>query len=242
MAYWSAVDILKQLSGELGLPQQTTVVNANNVQGTQLLSLLNSAGNELLTYYPWEQFKKEWVWDTVQDQGDYPLPADWKYFVDQTQWDRTNHWPLLGPKSPQEWAYLKGGIVASFPRMRFRVKNNMFCLFPTPSVVNGTFTPFNMAMEYVRNTWVERSGGTLADMVQQDGDIVQYDPWLIIKFVKYKFYELKNFDTKGVQADFVRVFDSLTGKDVGAPVLSLTPRPTPAFIGPWSIPDGNWNV
>lgn len=241
-AYWSAVQILKQVSGELGLPQQTTVVDANNVQGSQLLSLLNSAGNELMLYYPWEQFKQEWVWPTVQDQDEYPLPQDWRYFVDQTQWDRTNHWPLLGPKSPQEWAWLKGGIVASFPRMRFRVKNNKFCLFPKPALVNGIFTPFTMAMEYVRSTWVQPASGPATDMVMLDGDTVQYDPWLLIKFVKFKFYELKNFDTKAVQADFVRVFDSLTGKDVGAEILSLAPRPSPAFIGPWSIPDGNWNV
>jgi hypothetical protein len=240
MQYWTAVDLLKQLCGELGLPIQTTVVGADNVQGNQLLAALNAAGNELLMYYPWEQFVQELVFATQENVGEYALPDDWKYFTDQTQWDRTNHWPLMGPKSPQEWAWLKGGLIAAFPRTRYRVQNNKFCIWPIPS---SPFTPFTFAMEYIRGTWVQPAGGgNKTAMVTLDGDSVLYDPWLMIKFTKLKFYQLKQFDTTAVQADFLRVFESLKGKDVGAPTLSLTPRPTPQFIGPWSIPDGNWNV
>lgn len=239
MQYWSAVDILKQVSGELGLPVQTTVVSTDNVQGSQLLAALNSAGNELLMYYPWEQFVTEWVFDTVEDQGAYPLPSDWKYFTDQTQWDRTNHWPLMGPKSPQEWAWLKGGLIASFPRIRFRVSNNNLMLWPVPA---SPFTPYTLAMEYIRGTWVQPATGDPTAMVTLDGDTILYDPWLMIKFTKLKFYQLKQFDTKAVEADFLRVYEALKGKDSGAPVLGLAPRPTPQFIGQWSIPDGNWNV
>lgn len=237
MQFWPAVDILKQLSGELGLPVQTTVVNVDNVQGSQLLSLLNSAGNELVTYYPWAQFRKQWEFSLVANQESYDLPSDWAYFIDQTQWDRTNHWPLLGPKSAAEWAWLKGGIVAAFPRMRFRVMNGKMFFFPTPE----SDSEYNLAMEYVSGNWV-LSGGTPRAMITQDGDIPQYDPWLLIKYTKLKFYELKGFEVANVKAEFMRVFESLTGKDTGAEVISLTPMKTPVFIGPWSIPDGSWNT
>lgn len=239
MTYWTAVDILKQLSGELGLPVQTTVVNSDNPQGSQLLAALNSAGNELQLYYPWTQFAKEWVFPTVVDVGAYPLPDDWRYFTDQTQWDRTNHWPLMGPKSPQEWAWLKGGIVASFPRTRYRVMGQNFMIWPIPAT---PFAPFTFAMEYIRSTWVQPAAGNLKSMVTSDSDICLYDPWLLIKFVRLKFYQLKGFDTKAAEADFMRVYESLTGKDRGAPVLSLVPQSTPIFIGPQSVPDGSWNV
>jgi len=235
--YWTAVAILKQLAGELGLPAQSTVVDLQP-QNVQLLAALNSAGNELLTYYPWSQFATEWAFSAVSGQGSYEVPQDWKYFTDQTQWDRTNHWPLLGPKSPQEWAWLKGGIVASFPRMRYRVTGRNLSLWPVPDSANA----YNMAMEYIRSTWVEAANGDLKEMVDQDGDKCLYDPWLLIKFTKLKFYELKGFDTAAAKADFVRVYDSLTGKDTGAQVLSLTPISTPVFIGPQSVPDGSWNT
>jgi len=236
-AYWSAADILKQTASELGLT--FTSISDTTVISKQLLAALNSAGNEMLLYYPYEQFATEWPFTTQAGVGAYDLPSDWKYFRDNTQWDRTNHWPMLGPKSPQEWAWLKGGLIASFPRTRYRVINNQFNIWPVPPTVN--FTPFNMAMEYIRSTWVLQ-GVSPKEMVTQDGDICQYDPWLLIKYIKLKFYQLKNFDTTSVEKDFMRMFDTLFGKDVGAPVLSMTPVITPVFIGPQSIPDGNWNT
>jgi len=235
--YWTAIDLLKQVAGELGLPRPTTVVGLEDVQSIQLLSLLNSSGNELQLYYPWEQFNKEWAFPTVAGQDAYSLPADWNYFKDQTQWDRTNHWPLLGPKSAQEWAWLKGSLVAALPRQRFRVSGDKFLIWPAPGTPS-----YNFAMEYISKNWVVTSPNTPTDMVTLDADIVLYNPWLMIKYTKMKFYELKGFQTNAVQSDFLRVFNSLTGKDTGAPILSLSPRHTSEYLGPWSVPDGSWNV
>lgn len=236
MNYWSALDILKQVAGELGLPQPATIVSTD-VQGIQLLAFLQSAGNELMTYYPWEQFVKEWEFSTVDGQESYDLPADWRYFVDQTQWDKTNHWPLLGPKSPQEWAWLKGGLLAAAPRMRYRVYQYKFWLWPVPGA--GVF---DMRMEYIISNWVLKADTTLASLVSADDDRVMYDPWMVIKYIKLKFFELKGFDTAAMQSDFMRVFQALTGKDRGAPKLSLAPRYPTMYIGPWSIPDGSWDT
>lgn len=235
--YWAALDILKQVAGELGLPRPNTIVGIEDIQSVQLLSLLNSSGNELMIYYPWEQFAKEWVFTTIPGQSDYDLPSDWNYFRDQTQWDRTDHWPLLGPKSAQEWAWLKGSLVAALPRQRFRVSGDKFKLHPTPGSPGVT-----MAMEYITKAWVRTTGAALVDMITLDADVVLFNPWMVIKYVKYKFYDLKGFPTTGVQADFLRVFNSVTGKDVGAKILSLAPRPTSEYIGPWSVPDGSWPI
>jgi len=237
--YWTALNILKQTAGELGLPQITSIATATDVQSTQLVALLNSAGNDLLLYYPWQQFAKQWEFNTaaVDSEGAIDLPAGWSYFRDQTQWDRTDHWPLLGPKSPQEWAWLKGSLVAALPRQRFRVMDNKFYLWPIPA------SPYvDMAMEYVSENWVEKGDGTFSSLVLVDGDIVMYNPWLMVKFLKLKFYELKGFPTAGVSGDFLRTFNSLTGKDVGGAILSLSPRYTSQYLGPWSVPDGSWNV
>lgn len=241
VAYWTALEVLKQVAGELGLPRPNSITGIEDIQSVQLLSLLNSAGNELQLYYPWAQFCKEWAFDTVIDQADYPLPDDWNYFIDQTQWDRTDHWPLLGPKSPQEWAWLKGSLVASLPRLRFRVANNLFKLYPTPQA-GSVPSPLKLAMEYVQKNWVIGASAVPQNMIIADGDILLYNQWLLIKFVKFKFYELKGFNTAGVKEDFMRVYLSLTGKDTGAPILSLSPQRTLQYIGPNSVPDGSWQV
>ena len=243
--YWTSLAVLNQVAAELGLPQVVTVLNPESVQSTQLLGMLNSSGNELVTYYPWEQLKREWTFNTQDGVGEYALPDDWCYNIDQTQWDRTNHWPLIGPKSPQEWAWLKGGLLAAAPRIRFRIQNNMMKLWPVPGV-DPANSQHTISQEYVSRSWVigTNAQGTPieTDMITGDTDLLQFDPWLLIKYVKYKFFELKGFDTSGVQSDFMRIFNSLTGKDVGAPVLNLAPRPLSQYLGPWSVPDGSWNV
>jgi hypothetical protein len=241
--YWTAQSVIKQIVGELGLPAPADITTASDVQSVQLLSLLNSAGNELMLYYPWEQFVKEWVFDTEFDKGDYDLPEDYKYFTDQTQWDRTDHWPLLGPKSAQEWSWLKGALVAALPRLRFRVADNQFKIWPIPKA-SGSPATYNLAMEYISRFWVNNAASTppFTDMITQNSDVLMYDPWLLIKFVKFKFYELKGFATTGVNADFMRIFNNLTGKDTGAKILSLSPKVTSQYIGPWSVPDGSWNI
>lgn len=240
MDYWTPLQILRQAAGELGLTQPSAVVSATDVQSTQLLSLLQAAGNELYEYYPWEQLANPFNITLVALQEDYALPTDYAYFRDQTQWDATNHWPLLGPKSAQEWAWLKNSFVASLPRMRYRVQGNLFKVFPIPAA--GVANSFNM--EYISNWWVAVTGATVGSksMVTFDTDLVRYNPWLMIKFIKFKFYELKGFNSNGVKADFMRTFDSLTGKDTGAEKLNLAPGFQSPYVGPWSIPDGSWQV
>lgn len=233
--YWTALQVLTQAAGELGLPRPSTITGLSDVQSVQLLSLLNAAGNELNTYYPWEQFVKELSFATAPGDGAYALPSDLLYFTDQTQWDRTNHWPLLGPKSPQEWAWLKGGLVAALPRMRYRIAGDEILVWPVPTSV------VTLAMEYLSKNWVV-SASVPTDLIVLDADILQYNPWLLVKFVKLKFCELKGLPTKGPQADFLRIFNSLTGKDTGAKILSLAPQVTSPFLGLGSVPDGSWNV
>jgi len=239
--YWTALKVLNQVAGELGLPQQTTVVGLSDLQSVQLLSLLNSGGNELMLYYPWEQFAKEWLFTTTVNQANYDLPADYNYFVDQTQWDRTDHWPLLGPKSAQEWAWLKNALVAQLPRLRYRVAGNQLMLYPTPQATNSP-SSYQLSFEYIVKNWVQKADTSLTDMIVADGDLLKYNPWLLVKFVKFKYYELKGFATAGVNGDFMRVFNSLTGKDTGASILSLSPKAGSQYLGPWSVPDGSWNV
>lgn len=232
---WTALRIVAQAAGEMALPVPTTLVGNVTAQTAQLTALLNSAGAELVGYYPWQELSAPFSVATIPTVDSYALPDDYGYFVDQTQWDATNHWPLLGPKSAQEWAWLKNSFVASLPRMRFRVLGNQLKFYPTPQAV------YNFYMEYVSRNWLT-SVGIPTDMVVADADEILFNPWLMIKFLKLKFYQLKGFSTDGVGVDFKNTFDSITAKDTGAEKLSLAPQVQTPYIGPWSIPDGSWQV
>jgi len=241
MSYWTPLAIVNQAAGELGLNPVASSVDAADTQAVLFLALLQTSGNELLQYYPWEQFAKPFTITLVAAQEEYALPTDLAYFRDQTQWDSTNHWPLLGPKSAQEWAWLKNSFVATLPRMRYRIQGDKFKVFPIPPV--GTTQSFYM--EYISNWWIANVATPTVpakSLITLDSDVVLYDPWLIIKYIKLKFYELKGFNTSGVRADFTRIFEALTGKDTGAEKLSLAPQFQTPYVGAWSIPDGSWST
>lgn len=247
----SVLAIIQQAALEMGLPKPLEAVTSQDQTVQQLVALLNSAGTEMVIGYPWEQLTKEYIITTVEGQSEYPLPSDWSYFLDQTQWDRTNHWPLLGPKTAQEWQWLKGGLLSSGPRLRYRVLGGKFQLFPTPSATNtppsdntGVFAPWTLAMEYVASAWLADASvaNTFYSMANSDTDVPLIDPWILVKFLKMKYWEAKGLDTRAYTKDFLQTWENRIGKNKGAPVLTLAPRQRTMLIGINNIPDGSWNV
>jgi len=234
----TVLEIIQQTSRELGIPKPTAAFSAIDISTQQLVALLNAAGSELILYYNWEALTSEWDVPIVIDTDNYALPSDFSHLIDQTQWDRTNRWPLLGPKSAQEWQWLKGGLLSSGPRIRYRLRGERFWLHPAPS------TELDIRLEYIRNTWIETGNGSglFVSLITNDGNIPVLDFWLLVKYLKYKFWSAKGFDTTSYRDDFLLVFDALSGKDKGAPILSLSPRSAPLLVGLHSIPDGSWNT
>jgi hypothetical protein len=245
--------VVTQAMREMGLPAPAAVVTSPDATVQQMVALLNRAGNDLTIGFPWEQLIREWILETQDGVPAYDMPADWNYFLDQTQWDRTNHWPLLGPKTAQEWQWLKGGLLSSGPRLRYRVVSGKFELWPVPSPTNtpignsasdGVFVPWTLAMEYVSDTWLKDSEveNTYYAECKSDNDIVLLDPWVLTAYLKLKYWEAKGLDTGAYQSDFLQTWNNRIGKNKGAPMLTLAPRARTMLIGINNIPDGSWNV
>lgn len=245
MATRSVLWCIQQSMIEMGLNKPAQAVASQDVTVQQMVALLNRAGTDMVIGYPWEQLTKEYIFDTSTSTPSadgltlsMALPSDWSYFLDQTQWDRTNHWPLLGPKTAQEWQWLKGGLLSSGPRIRYRVVGGNLELFP------GASTTSQIAMEYVSNGWLQDAGtaNTHYDEIENDTDIVLFDPWVITAYLKLKYWEAKGLDTTAYSQDFVNVWQARIGQNKGAPVLTLAPRARTMLIGVNNIPDGSWNV
>lgn len=243
----SVLWVIQQAMIEMGLNKPVEAVTSKDVTVQQMVALLNRAGSDMVIGFPWQQLTKEYVFHTVVGTTVYPLPSDWSYFLDQTEWDRTNHWPLLGPKTAQEWQWLKGGLLSSGPRIRYRVVNNKFEIFPKDPNNSGSNTgtgTSELAMEYVSANWLTDSvlANTTYSMITNDTDIVMFDPWVISAYLKLKYWEAKGLDTTAYAKDFVNVWEARIGKNKGGPVLTLAPRARSMLIGVNNIPDGSWDV
>jgi hypothetical protein len=168
-------------------------------------------------------------------QVEYPLPSDWSKPLNDTGWDRTNRWPLLGPKTPQEWQSFKSGIVYAGPRERFRILNNSLAINPPPP------NALTFALEYISSGWVvDYNGGTNKTRYTNDADTTIFRDSLLITGLKSMWKAAKGLDASFDLAEFRSILESDKAQDRGASTLSLSPNIGSVLMTTDQIPDGNW--
>lgn len=170
----------------------------------------------------------------------YAAPTDFDHYVNRTWWDRTNRWELIGPDSPQRAEWQLSGIIPTGPRRHFRnigPTQNNYRIWPPPATLD---TPIQLAFEYISKNWVVTAGNTYQSSMTADTDQSVLDDQAIILGVKWRFFQIKQFDYRPMQMEYNDYVERLIARDGGAKTLSLSPRPYPLLIGPGNVPDGNW--
>jgi hypothetical protein len=166
----------------------------------------------------------------------YAFPADYQRIVDRTQWDKSKHWEMLGPESPQQWQWLKSGYIATGPRIRWRILGNTFQIWP------GVSTSEYLGFEYVSKYWVTDAGGTSKGSFTADTDTCAFDDRLMVAGLKLKYFGVKGFETQLLQDEYDAILSSVKGEEQGAPMLSMAPRLSNVLLGPENIPDSNYGM
>lgn len=164
-------------------------------------------------------------------QTKYAFPADYQRIVDRTQWDKSKHWEMLGPESPQQWQWLKSGYIATGPRIRWRILGNTFQIWP------GVSTSEYLGFEYVSKYWVADSNGVTKGSFTADTDTCVFDDRLMVVGLKLKYFGIKGFETQLLQDEYDDILSSIKGEEQGAPMLSMAPRLSSILLGPENIPD-----
>jgi len=232
----TALWIIQQACGELGLPTPTAVTGTTEETNIQMLALLNSAGYDLASNYAWEELLRTQLLPINATDVLYALPPDYNYYLDSTGWDRTNRWPLLGPVTAQEWQALVAAKVQAVSRTYYRLNQKKLEFWPQP------VQDRDIALEYSSLYWVEdgNAPGTYKANITQDADIPVLNEWLLVKLLKLKTWAAKGFDTTTLAAEFQNMFLSLSAKSKGSRTLSLAPKTGTVFIGVQNVPEGNW--
>lgn len=167
-------------------------------------------------------------------QVEYPLPSDWKKQIPQTEWDRTNRWPLLGPRSPQEWQSYKSGIVYAGPRERFRIFQDTIAINPNPP--DG----LTFAFEYISNGWVNSNTGVAQSSYLADTDTAVYEDSLLITGLKALWKQAKGLDGTFDLAEFRTILEANKAQNRSAPKLSLSPMYGTVLISEYNVRDGSF--
>jgi len=300
---YTLLQLVDQMSAELGLTQPPSVIGSSNNQTIQILALANRLGKDLVRDYEWQRLVQAYIWQTqnaVSTTGnitanskvitnipstaalqvgnvvtgtgqtpyaeiltidsstqvtlnapvststasvsmtfakqDYDLPDGYDRMISDTNWDRTDHWRNLGPKSSQDWQFLQGGIISIGPRERYRIYNNKFRIFQALTTV------YNFSFEYVSNYWVcaasSDQGSKSAYTLDTDTSIFPDD--LMLAGLKFYFLKAKKLDYAIELGEFMRALSYCKAQDQPVSAMSLAPVGMNQLVGPWSVQDGNW--
>lgn len=170
----------------------------------------------------------------------YAEPSDFDHFIDQTWWDRTNRWQLLGPLSPQIDQWHLSGIVAFGPRRFFREVGpytNMYRIWPPPAEITN---PLQLVFEYqtINRIRVSGSNTSFAFLWANDDDVPLLDDRLIIAGIKWRFWEQKGFNWLSKRKEYDDMVDRAIARDGGSSKLSLSAQPRSTLISPFNVQDG----
>lgn len=242
--YETAADIINAAASEVGLTAIGDPYASSDPAFIQLRNILSSAGQEMLTLYEWNKLvKTHTITTTALDTGEYDLPDDFAYIIDQTGWTPTNGGaglPLGGPLSAQDWTYLVNtNLASSTVYVSFRQADGQFWVLPQPPP-DGIIINF----EYITRWWVAEPTTVVpakAAPVAAD-DVVLYEPILIKKFLKLRFLEAKGFDTTAAVGQFLTMFQSWTGRDMSAPILNTARMRVFPYLGWRNIPETNYGL
>jgi hypothetical protein len=161
----------------------------------------------------------------------YPLPPDYETITDNTHWDKTKHWQMLGPVDAQQWQWLKSGYISTGPRVRWRILGNTFQIWP----------PYNtqeyLGFEYRSKGWARSATNQVKNSFTADTDTTVLDDAVIVLLTKLKYFQIKSFDTTALQQDYMRYLNVAKANDKGSATLSFAPQPSAVLIGWANIPD-----
>ena len=167
----------------------------------------------------------------VLAQTAYDLPADFERITNRTQWDKTKHWEALGPEDAQQWQWLKSGYISTGPRIRWRILDNQFQVWPPMN------TQEYIGWEYKSKGFVRSATNQVKNSFTQDSDTTVLDNRIIVLGTKLKYWAIKGFDTTALIQEYQRYLSVAKAQDKGAPNLSFAPYPSKVLIGYANIPD-----
>jgi hypothetical protein len=173
-------------------------------------------------------------------QDTYPEPEDFDHFINDTWWDRTNRWQLLGPTSPQEDQWHLSGVVATGPRRYFRQigpYTNNYRLWPPPAEITD---PLQLVFEYQSQNRIKLAGSStnFGSYWTNDTDVPLLDYRAIVMGIKWRFWEQKGLNWTAKRTDYTNYVEKLKARDKGAKRLSFVPHSPSYLISAFNVQDG----
>lgn len=217
------LELVNAVAQSVGHPVTEDVAGSQDEAIRRLHFYSNMAGNELTYMHNWDFLSKSGVVSVFADSADqrekaFDLPADYKCMTDDTQWNRSTQLPAVGPINAQDWQWLVVRDAMITTRFMWRIRQGRLWIKSPP------VDPQDLTFEYLSKNWAV-NGDTefAAESMVNNNDYHIFPPYLMILFVRFKWFSNEGYDATASQQDFNKAFQWFSGTDKGASSLSLVP-------------------
>src|SRR3990167_30827 len=227
---------LSALSSTTGLTTNPTyfmVTGTGVLQDTFLVSVDAGAGTAVMNQ---EADTSGTTVSLTFSQVLFAPATDFDRQVDRTQWDKSKHWEMLGPSTPQQREWLRSGFISTGPRIRYWYMGGFFQIWPPLGATES------LAYEYRSKNWILATGGTAPtkQLFTADTDTTIYPDPLMRALIKLKYLEAKGMDTTAAKRYYDDQIGLAKAHDSGSLTLSMAPRLSSVLLTQDNIPDSGY--
>lgn len=151
-----------------------TIIGNNDDVAKQIFQAIKTSITDLARNYQWQELQKEYTFSSVIGQAGYDLPSDFDRMVDNTFWNASQNWAMIGGLTPESWRVLKNSLLTQAETVEyFRIRGNQIIIHRTPSVVES------YVYEYITKNIVKSASNVAQSEFLADTDNTVIDEYLI---------------------------------------------------------------
>lgn len=235
------LQIVQDAVDEIGAITRPSIVVASTDQNVKrLLVLSNREGRNLARSVNWTMLQRLHTFTTTASTEEYSLPSDYSRLIPDSEWDRTNYRPIMGPLSAEQWQTIKSGLIGTgIVGRRYRIVRSAtsatrtFRVDPTPTVTGDT-----LAFEYLSDQWcTDTVGTTLQSAWAADTDLSLLDRDLMTLGLIVRFKRAVGLDYASEADEYAGLLSEVKSHDRPAPTLSIVPAPGEKLLGFDNLPE-----
>jgi len=240
------LSIVQDVTTRIGVPKPSTVADNTSRSVIQLLAIANEVG-ELLGKRDFKSLERRVTFtstgselqgavSTILPEADPASPR----VIGETAWDLTSAMYMGNVPSPQEWEFRKVRNITG-PTYRFRLMtdpdtlDNSIYLNPAPAAGHS------MGLEYFSNFWCKSEAGEGQTAFAADTDILLLPEACFKAEMKWRWKREKGLPYDDERADAEELTDTAVAQSNPQGAFSIDQNTDPVLIGPWNLPDGNFN-
>lgn len=232
--------IISDVAQELSLDSPASVIGSSDPTALRLLRMCNREGRDLAKSHDWTVLQRLHTFTTTATTEEYALPSDFSRLINDTEWDRTEARPIVGPMTPTQWQSIKSGTLGSgIYGRRYRVLRSSsnttrkMRIDPVPSTTGDT-----LAFEYLSDAWCSSADGlTLQSEWAADTDVTLLDRDLLTLGTIVRYRRATGLDYASEADEYMTMFKREVSRDRPSPTLNLAQTSRLRLIGVDNLPE-----